>query len=283
MLQPMGSQAIRRKTTDRRVLQGILAGVPALGYLLYLTGRAYSAAYYSTLGVPDLLLNFGFWDHIYFGTEGVRFLIPLAFAAMFVGLVLYLTESSPWYYDDPLPRWQYGLVVIYFVFYAAMLPAFIAYTWLISPALRSEAAYSFTAVMVAVLAAGWSLMVLWDKKMIAGVRDGRIMSRLFPWLIAVVLIFFPHTLADAAGKVAGFMAQDSHPLVELYAQQQVVDGISWEPTGADSYRTVDDLYLLFSTQQYLIVQQASDRIGSYVIPVDSILFIKIVGPGRGAR
>ena len=279
----MSRQAIRRKTTNRRVLQGILAGVPALGYLLYLTGRSYSAAYYSTLGVPDLLLNFGFWDHVYFGAEGVMFLIPLAFAAMFVGFVLYLTESSPWYYDDSLPRFQYGFVVTYLVFYTVLFLAFLVYTWLMNPASTSETAYSFVAVAVAGSAAGFSLIVLWDKKMIARIRDGRIMSSLFPWLIAGVLIFFPHTLADAAGKVAGFIAQDSHPLVELYAQQQVVDGISWEPTGTDSCRTVDDLYLLFSNQQYLVVQQASDRTGAYVIPIDGILFMKIVGPGRGAR
>lgn len=267
------------KTTNNRVLNGVLSGVTAFGYLLYLTGRSYSAAYYSTIGVPNSIVNFDFWDYIYFGTKDFKFLIPLAFAVMFAGFILYLTESTPSYYDDPYPRFQYGFIMFYLVLYAGMLPIFVAYTWL-NPTLRTDPAYSFTAIMLCVVTSGFSLMILFDKKLLVRIKDGRIISQLFPWLIVIVLIFFPHTFADAWGRVEGMMAKDSQPLVELYAPYQVIDGIQWEPTSTNSFRTVDDLRLLFSNQQYLVVEPVTDGNSSYVVPIDDILSIKIVDSNR---
>jgi len=69
---------------------------------------------------------------------------------------------------------------------------------------------------------------------------------------------------------------DSHPLVELYAPYQVIDGIQWEPTSANSSRTVDDLRLVFSNQQYLVVESVTNSSSLYVVKIDDILSIKVI-------
>ena len=261
---------------NNRVLNGILAGIPAFGYLLYVTGRSYSDAYYSTIGIPNGIVNFDFWDYIYFGARDFKFLISLAFAVMFARFVLYLTESTQEYYDDHYPRLQYGFIIFYFVWYVVTLLVLIAYTWL-DPTLKTDLVYSLTAIMLCVATSGFSIMILLDKKLLVRIKDGRVISQVFPWLIALVLIFFPHTFADAWGRFEGMMAKDSQPLVELYAPYQVIDDIEWEPTSNNSCRTVDDLRLLFSNQQYLIVEAVTDGHSLYVVAIDDILSIKIVG------
>ena len=119
-------------------------------------------------------------------------------------------------------------------------------------------------------------MILFDEKLLARIRDGRVISKIFPCLIAIVLVLFPHTFANAWGRLGGIMAKDGHPLVELYAPYQVVDGIQWEPTTTGSFRTVDDLHLLYSNQQCLAVQSVIDGSSVYIVPIDDILFIKVV-------
>jgi len=263
----------------KRTLNAILAGVPAFGYLLFLTGRAYSAAYYSTIGIPSTIVNFDFWDYIYFGAKDYRFLISLAFAVMFARFILYLTESTQSYYDEPYPRFQYGLIMFYLVWYAVTFLIFVGYTWL-NPTLKTDFAYAATAIMLCFITSVWSLMILFDKKLLVRIKDGRIVSQVFPWLIVIVLIFFPHTFADAWGRADVVMARDSQPLVELYAPYQVIDGIQWEPASTSSCRTVDDLYLLYNDQQYLVVEPVTNSSSLYVVKIDDILSIKIVVPEK---
>jgi len=252
-----------------------LAGIPAFGYLLYFTGRTYSAAYYSTIGIPNGIVDFDFWDYIYFGTENYKFLISLAFAVMFASFVLYLTEPTQWYYDDHYPRPQYALFMSYLVLYAGTLIIFVAYTWL-NPTLKTDPVYSLVAILLCVTTSGFLIMILFDKKLLARIKDGRFISQVFPWLVVIVLILFPHTFADAWGRFEGTMAKDKQPLVELYAPYQVIDDIQWEPTSANSFRTVGDLRLLFSNQQYLVVESVTDRNSLYVVAIDDVLSIKIV-------
>jgi len=263
------------KTTNNRVLNGILAGLPAFGYLLYFTGRTYSTAYYFTIGIPDTIVNLDFWDYIYFGTQDYRFLISLAFAAMFARFVLYLTESTPWYYGDHYPRLEYGFIIFYLVWYVLTLLLFVMYMGL-TPALTTYPILSGFAILLCVATSGFSLMILFDQKLLARIGDGRIISKIFPCLIVIVLVLFPHTFADAWGRLEGIMAKDSHPLVELYAPYKIIDDIHWEPTTTDSFRTVGDLYLLFSNQQYLAVQSVIDGRSVYIVPIDDILYIKVV-------
>ena len=71
-------------------------------------------------------------------------------------------------------------------------------------------------------------------------------------------------------------AGDSYPLVELHAPYQVIDDIQWEITSTNSFRTVDDLRLLFSNQRYLVVESVTDRHSLYFVAIDDILSIKIV-------
>jgi len=120
-------------------------------------------------------------------------------------------------------------------------------------------------------------MILLDKRLLARIKHGRIMSQVFPLFIAIVLIVFPYTFADAWGRFEGVMATGKQPLVELYSPYQVIDDIQWKPTSTNSYRTVGDLRLLFSNQQYLVVESVTDRNGLYVVSVDDILCVKIVG------
>lgn len=263
----------------KRVLNAILAGIPAFGYLLFFTGRSYSAAYYSTIGIPSTIVNFDFWDYIYFGAKDYRFLISLAFAVMFARFILYLTESTQSYYDDPYPRFQYGFIIFYFVWYALTFLIFVVYTWL-NPTLKTDPIYSSFAILLCVATSGFSLMMLFDKKLLVRIKDGRIISQVFPWLIVIVLILFPYTFADSWGRFEAAMAKDSQPLVELYAPYQVIDGIQWEPTSTNSCRTVDDLYLLYSNQQYLVVESATNSSSLYVVKIEDILSIKIVGPEK---
>lgn len=250
-------------------------GIPAFGYLLYLTGRSYSAAYYSTIGIPKSIVHFDFWDYIYFGVENYKFLIAVAFAVMFVGFVLYLTEPTQWYYADPYPRFQYGFIIFYFIWYVVSLLIFVAYTRL-NPISETNLPYSATAILLCMATSGFSIMILLDKKLLGRIKDGRIMSQVFPWFIVIVLIVFPYTFADAWGRFEGMMAKDKQPIVALYAPYQVIDDIKWKQTSTNSFRTVDDLYLLFSNQQYLVVEPVIDGNSSYVVPIDDILSIKIV-------
>lgn len=266
------------KTTANKTLNSILVGIPAFGYLLYFTGRTYSAAYYSTIGVPNGIVNFGFWDYIYFGAKDFNVLIPLAFATMFVGFVLYLTESAQWYYKDHYSLLKYGFPMFYLVWFAAVLLLLVVITWL-NPTLKTNPAYVLGALASCLSVSGFSIIMLFDKTLLVRIKEGRIISRLFCGAVVITLIVFPHTAADASGRFEGMMATDSHPLVELHAPCQVIDDIQWETTSTDSFRTVDDLRLVFSNQQYLVVGSVTDRYSLYVVPIDDILSIKIVDSG----
>jgi len=258
-----------------RALSSILAGIPAFGYLLYFSGRTYSGAYYSTIGIPPGITSFGFWDYIYFGAKDFNILIPLAFAAMFVGFVLYLTESAQWYYKDHYSTFEYGFPMFYLVWYAVVLLFLTATTWL-NPTLKTDPPYAFFAVALCLTVSGFSIIMLFDKTLLLRIKEGRIISRLFFGAIVIALILFPHTSADAWGRFEGMMARDSHPLVELHAPYQVIDDIQWETTSTNSFRTVDDLRLVFSNQQYLVVESVTDGYSLYVVPIGDILSIKIV-------
>ena len=264
------------KTTANKALSSILAGIPAFGYLLYFTGTTYSAAYYSTIGIPRGIVNFGFWDYIYLGAKDLNILIPLAFAAMFVGFLLYLTEPNPWWhYRNHHSKLEYGFIIFYLVYFTAVLLLLVVITW-VNPTLKTNPAYVFAALGSCLLVSGWSIIMLFDKTLLVRIKEGRIISRLFFGAIVIALILFPHTSADAWGRFEGMMAKDSHPLVELHAPHQVIDDIQWETTSTNSFRTVDDLRLLFSNQQYLVVESVADRHSLYVVPIGDILSIKIV-------
>lgn len=263
------------KTTTKRVLSSILAGIPAFGYLLYLTGRTYCTAYYSTIGIPSGIVNYGFWDYIYLGAKDFNILIPLAFSAIFVGFVLYLTESAQWYYKDHYSPLEYVLPMFYLVWYAATLLFLVVFIWL-DPTLKTELAYSFVALTACLVVAGLSILMLFDKTLLARIKEGRIISKFFFGAIVIALVFFPHTSADAWGRLEAMKDGDSHPLVELYAPYQVIDGIQWEPTSANSSRTVDDLRLVFSNQQYLVVESVTNSSSLYVVKIDDILSIKVI-------
>ena len=84
---------------------------------------------------------------------------------------------------------------------------------------------------------------------------------------------YVHNIIEALEIIA---EKDNHPLVQLYAPYQLIDDIQWEPTSTNSCRTVNDLYLLFSNQQYLVVQSVIDGRSLYVVPIDDILYIKVV-------
>lgn len=267
------------RTTNNRVLNGALAGIPAFGYLLFLTGKAYSDAYYSTIGIPSGIVNFSFWDCIYLGTKDFRFLIALAFAAMFAGFVLYLTEPDQWYYESRYPSSAYYLYVVYLLLFVGTLLWVILVSWL-TPTIKTTLAYTFSAASACLAVAGFSIIILFDKALLTRIKEGRFISKIFPWAIGLALVFFPYTSADAWGRIEGIIAKDSYPLVELYAPHQVIDDIQWEPASTNSCRTVDDLYLLFSNQQYLIVESVTDRNSLYVINIDDILSMKIVSPEK---
>jgi hypothetical protein len=255
----------------------VLAGIPAFGYLLYFTGRVYSAAYQSTIGIPDTIVTFEFWDHMYFGARDFRFLISLAFSVMLARFVLYLTEPPQWYHDDHYPRFQYGLIIFYFVWAVANFVLYITYMWL-NPALKTQFAYSVIAILFCFLTSAWSLMILFDRQLLARIRDGRIMSQVFPIFIVIVLVLFPYIFADASGRFEGVRAENKQPLVELYARYPVIDDFRWESTSSNSCRTVGDLRLLFSNQQYLVVESVTDANSLYIVKMDDILSIKIAGP-----
>jgi hypothetical protein len=266
---------LEAKTTTKRVLSSILAGIPAFGYLLYLTGRTYCTAYYATIGIPSGIVNYGFWDYIYLGARDFNILIPLAFSAIFVGFVLYLTESAQWYYKDHYSPLEYGLPMFYLVWYAATLLFLVVFIWL-DPILKTELAYSFVALTSCLTAAGLSILMLFDKTLLARIKEGRIISKFFFGAIVIALVFFPHTSADAWGRFEGMRAKDSYPPVELHAQYPLIDDIQWETTSTNSFRTVDDLRLVFSNQQYLVVESVTDGHSLYVVTIDDILSIKII-------
>lgn len=213
---------------------------------------------------------------MYFGAEDFRFLISLAFAVMFARFIMYLTESTQHYYDEHYPRLQYGFIIFYLVWYVMTLVIFVAYMWL-NPTLKADPVYSAFAILLCVATSGFSIMVLLDRKLLVRIKDGRIISQVFPWLIVIVLILFPYTFADAWGRFAGMVAKDSQPLVELYAQYQIIDDIQWESTNTNSFRTTDDLRLVFSNQQYIVLGPVTDRNSLYVVAIDDILSVKIVG------
>lgn len=186
------------------------------------------------MGIPSGILNFDFWDYIYFGAANYRFLISLAFAVMFARFVLYLTEPTQGYYDDHYPRLQFGFIIFYFSWYVLTLVGFVAYMWLLNPTLKTNLMYSFFAIILCIATSGFSIMILFDKQLLVRIKDERIISQVFPWFIVIVLIFFPPTFADAWGKFEGMMTKDKQPLVELYAPYPVIDDIQWEPTSTNS-------------------------------------------------
>jgi len=151
--------------------------------------------------------------------------------------------------------------------------------WL-NPALKTHFAYSVTALMLCFFTSAFSLMILFDKQLLVRIKDGRIMSQLFPIFIVIVLVLFPYIFADASGRFEGVMAANNRPLVELYARYPVIDDIRWEPMSNNSCRTVGDLRLLFSNQQYLVVESVTHSNSPCIVRIDDILSIKIVGPEK---
>jgi len=258
-------------------LRLILPAITVFGYLLYFTGRTYSEAYYSTIGIPSGILNFDFWDYVYSGARGLNIILPVIFTAIFVGfLYRYLPEKQIYF---PSARLR-DVICPWFlsVYYAVWLVLFGIAGWY-SPAFKAEFPYIFMSLATCILFS-LSIPVLWDKATVARIKEGRFLNWLFSVAIALGLIFFPYTSADSWGRFEGVRASDNHPLVQLYAPNQVIDDIQWEVTSTGSFRTVDGLRLIFSNEQYLILESGMDKCSLYVIPTDDILSIKVIHPER---
>lgn len=258
-------------------LRLILPAITVFGYLLYFTGRTYSEAYYSTIGIPLGILNFDFWDYVYSGAKSLNIILPVIFTAIFVGFFYrYLPEKQIYFpgvrLRDVICPWLLS------VYYAIAL-VFVGIAGWYSPALKAELPYILISFATCIFFS-LSILVLWDKATVARIKEGRLINWLFSVAIALGLIFFPYTSADSWGRFEGVRASDNHPLVQLYAPNQVIDDIQWEVTSTGSFRTVDGLRLIFSNEQYLILESGMDKCSLYVIPTDDILSIKVIHPER---
>jgi hypothetical protein len=252
-----------------------LAGIPAFGYLLYFTGRAYSEAYHNTLGIDPDILNFGFWDYVYSGAKGVNVLVPIVFTVIFLlFLNRYLLEPSEGGLTKKYRMWEIGYPVVFSVWYSIGLAVLTLVAWF-RPDLKVAPAFIFVslATCIAFLVV---IVILWDRAAVAWIKERKAFRWLFPIAIVLGLIFLPYTSADSWGRFNAAVVTDNRPFVELEAPYQLIDDIQWEPTNTNSFRTVNHLRLLFSNQQYLVVQSVTDGNSSYVVSIDDILSIKIV-------
>jgi len=262
-----------------KALNSILAGIPAFGYLLYFIGRTYSIAYYSTIGIPIGIANLDFWDYLYSGAKGFNLIITVIFTLMFLGFLWYLTESRQIDYQNVYRRRDFIIPFGYLVYYAIVLVFLAAIGWFY-PASKINPVYIIGSLMACLVVSGFSILILLDKALVARIKKGRVISRLFLLAVVIGLILFTYTSADSWGRYNGFIATDSLPLVEIYAPYQVIDDIQWEITSTNSFRTVDDLHLVFSNEQYLILESSRGKHNLYVIPTDDILSIKIIHPEK---
>ena len=267
---------------SRRILGSLLAGIPAFGYLLYFTGRVYSAAYYSTIGIPKDIARFDFWDYLYFGAKDFNILIPLAFSALFIRFVLYLTEPITKRDDSQSKgssssRFSLFFWIFYLVLYVLTLIAVVGQAWF-SPTFTTSSAYIGIALMACLSVWLFSIILLSERPILARIKKGRVVSQLFIGAVVTALVLLPNTSADAWGRLEGTRAKDNYPFVELYAPYQIIDDIQWELTSNNACRTADDLQLLISNQQYLVVQSDIEGSNLYVVPIDDILYIEVVSP-----
>lgn len=259
-----------------------LGGLGAFSYLLYLVGRTYYDSYLSSLGVPKGIVNYRLDDYVYFGAQIDTLIIAATFTAILVGFLMF------WFRRREIPHRRYakgdfllglGLVVCY-----SLVLAFFAFVEVFRSDLDNVPAVILGILMACAGTAIFLIIILSDEGLLSRINKGKITRNIFVASVIITILVFPYMSAKAWGAFKGIGVKlTTFPQVELCATRQVIDGIQWQPTGNDTFRSAENLYLIVRTDDYLVLKVAARPNDVYIVRLTDVLSIRVSGSSRGAR
>jgi MFS family permease len=266
----------------RYTISLFFGGLSAFLYLLYLVGRTYYESYLSSLGVPKGIVNYRLDDYVYFGAQIDRLVIVVTFTAILIGFLMFWFRRREMTHRG-YKRWDFLIGLGYFLIFTLIL-AFFAFVTVSRSDLDNVPAVIFGILMACLGTSILLIIVLYDEGILSRITKGEIIRKIFVASVVTTLLVFPYMSAKAWGAFKGITAKlNTFPQVELCATQKVIDGIQWQPTGNDSFRSAEELYLIARTDDYLILKVAARPNDVYIVKFTDVLSTRVFDSSKKVR